>query len=35
MTDIPWLVPAIDVRPLFAGQQAAFTDLLRGFGPAL
>jgi hypothetical protein len=23
-----WLGPAIDVRPLFAGQQAAFMDLL-------
>jgi uncharacterized protein (TIGR03083 family) len=34
MTDISWLGPPIDVRPLFAGQQAAFIDLLRGFGPA-
>ena len=30
MTDISWLGPPIDVRPLFAGQQAAFIDLLRG-----
>jgi uncharacterized protein (TIGR03083 family) len=30
MTDISWLGPAIDVRPLLAGQQAAFIDLLRG-----
>jgi uncharacterized protein (TIGR03083 family) len=34
MTDTAWLGPPIDVRPLFARQQAAFTDLLRGFGPA-
>jgi uncharacterized protein (TIGR03083 family) len=27
-----WLGPPIDVRPLFARQQAAFVDLLRGFG---
>ncbi|TDD32852.1 maleylpyruvate isomerase family mycothiol-dependent enzyme [Actinomadura sp. KC06] len=26
-----WLGPPIDVRPLFAGQQAAFIELLRGF----
>jgi hypothetical protein len=26
--DMSWLGPAIDVRPLFAGQQAAFMDLL-------
>jgi uncharacterized protein (TIGR03083 family) len=30
MTDISWLGRAIDVRPLFAEQQAAFVDLLRG-----
>ncbi|GAA0585006.1 maleylpyruvate isomerase family mycothiol-dependent enzyme [Actinomadura livida] len=30
--DTAWLGPPIDVRPLFAGQQAAFIDLLRGFG---
>ena len=29
MTDISWLGPAIDVRPLFARQHAAFTALLR------
>jgi len=29
MTDISWLGPAIDVRPLFAEQHAAFIDLLR------
>ena len=34
MTDISWLGPPIDVRPLFARQQAAFIDLLHGFGPA-
>jgi uncharacterized protein (TIGR03083 family) len=34
MADISWLGPPIDVRPLFARQQAAFIDLLRGFGPA-
>ena len=34
MTDTSWLGPPIDVRPLFARQQAAFIDLLRGFGPA-
>ena len=34
MTDTSWLGPPIDVRPLFAGQQAVFIDLLRGFGPA-
>lgn len=33
MTDTSWLGPPIDVRPLFARQQAAFIDLLRGFGP--
>lgn len=33
-TDLSWLGPPIDVRPLFARQQAAFTDLLRGLGPA-
>jgi uncharacterized protein (TIGR03083 family) len=30
MTDISLLGPPIDVRALFAGQQAAFIDLLRG-----
>lgn len=34
MTGGSWLGPPIDVRPLFARQQAAFTGLLRGFGPA-
>jgi uncharacterized protein (TIGR03083 family) len=34
VTDISWLGPPIDVRPLFAGQQAAFIDLLRGLGGA-
>jgi uncharacterized protein (TIGR03083 family) len=34
-TDISWLGPPIDVRPLFAPQQAAFTALLRGLTPAL
>ena len=34
MTDTSWLGPPIDVRPLFARQQAAFIDLLHGFGPA-
>ena len=29
MTDVSWLGPPIDVRPLFAKQQAAFIDLLR------
>jgi uncharacterized protein (TIGR03083 family) len=29
MTDTFWLGPAIDARPLFARQQAAFIDLLR------
>ena len=33
-TDISWLGPPIDVRPLFAPQQAAFTGLLRGLTPA-
>ena len=33
MTEVSWLGPSIDVRPLFARQQAAFIDLLRGFGP--
>jgi hypothetical protein len=33
MTDTSWLGPLIDVRPLFARQQAAFIDLLHGFGP--
>jgi hypothetical protein len=33
MTDVSWLGPPIDVRPLFARQQAAFIELLRGFGP--
>ncbi|MFG2244809.1 maleylpyruvate isomerase family mycothiol-dependent enzyme [Spirillospora sp. NPDC048823] len=28
-----WLGPPIDVRPLFAEQQAAFIGLLRGLGP--
>jgi uncharacterized protein (TIGR03083 family) len=34
MTDISLLGPSIDVRPLFAPQQAAFTGLLSGLGPA-
>ncbi len=34
MTDVSWLGPPVDVRPLFAPQQAAFTELLGGFGPA-
>ncbi|MDQ2873836.1 MAG: maleylpyruvate isomerase family mycothiol-dependent enzyme [Actinomycetota bacterium] len=34
MIGISWLGPPIDVRPLFAPQQAAFTGLLRGLGPA-
>lgn len=34
MTDTSWLGPPIDVRLLFAGQQAAFIDLLHGLGPA-
>jgi len=34
MTDVSWLGPPIDVRPLFARQQAAFVGLLRGFGAA-
>ncbi|MFC6886402.1 MULTISPECIES: maleylpyruvate isomerase family mycothiol-dependent enzyme [Actinomadura] len=29
MTDLSWLGPRIDVRPLFAGWQAAFVGLLR------
>jgi uncharacterized protein (TIGR03083 family) len=29
MADVSWLGPAIDVRPLFAKQHAAFIDLLR------
>ena len=33
MTDTTWLGPPIDVRPLFAGQQAAFIALLRGLSP--
>lgn len=33
-TDISWLGPPIDVRPLFAPQQAAFTGLLTGLGTA-
>jgi argininosuccinate synthase len=33
MTDTSWLGPPIDVRPLFAGQQAAFIALLRGLRP--
>lgn len=32
MTDVSWLGPPIDVRPLFARQQAAFIDLLRALG---
>jgi len=32
MTNTSWLGPPIDVRPLFARQQAAFIDLLQGFG---
>ena len=34
MTDASWLGPAIDVRPLFAPQQAAFMDLLGQLDPA-
>jgi uncharacterized protein (TIGR03083 family) len=34
MTSTPWLGPPIDVRPLFARQQAAFTAMLRGLDPA-
>ena len=34
MTDISWLGPPIDVRPLFAPPQAAFTALLGGLAPA-
>jgi uncharacterized protein (TIGR03083 family) len=33
-TDISWLGPPIDVRPLFAPQQEAFASLLRGLTPA-
>jgi uncharacterized protein (TIGR03083 family) len=33
MTDVSWLGPPIDVRPLFGGQQAAFIDLLAGLDP--
>lgn len=33
MTDTSWLGPAIDVRGLFADQQAAFVDLLRRLSP--
>lgn len=29
MTDVTWLGPPLDVRPLFGRQQAAFIDLLR------
>lgn len=32
MTDVSWLGPPIDVRPLFADQHAAFIDLLRRLG---
>ncbi|XVQ10536.1 maleylpyruvate isomerase family mycothiol-dependent enzyme [Spirillospora sp. CA-255316] len=32
MIDTSWLGPAIDVRPLFAGQHAAFIGALRGLG---
>jgi uncharacterized protein (TIGR03083 family) len=32
MTDVSWLGPPIDVRPLFARQQAALIDLLRALG---
>jgi uncharacterized protein (TIGR03083 family) len=32
MTDVSWLGPPIDVRPLFAPQQAVFIDLLRALG---
>jgi uncharacterized protein (TIGR03083 family) len=32
VSDTSWLGPPIEVRALFAGQQAAFLDLLRGFG---
>lgn len=31
MTGTSWLGPAIDLRPLFASQQASFIELLRGF----
>lgn len=30
----PWLGPPIDARPLFAPEQAALTDTLRGLAPA-
>jgi len=33
MTDTSWLGPPIDVRPLFAGQQAAFITMLCGLRP--
>ncbi|GAA2632827.1 maleylpyruvate isomerase family mycothiol-dependent enzyme [Actinomadura fulvescens] len=33
MTDVSWLGPPIEVRSLFAGQQAAFTALLRDLAP--
>ena len=33
-TDISWLGPPIDARPLFAPQQAAFAGLLSGLTPA-
>jgi uncharacterized protein (TIGR03083 family) len=35
MTDVSWLGPPIDVRPLFGRQQTAFTELLVGLGPDL
>ena len=31
-TSVAWLGPPIDARPLFAGQHAAFVELLRGLG---
>ena len=33
-TDISWLGPSIDARPLFGPQQAAFVGLLSGLTPA-
>jgi uncharacterized protein (TIGR03083 family) len=33
MTDVSWLGPPIDARPLFGGQQDAFIDLLRRLDP--
>lgn len=34
MTSTSWLGPPIEVRSLFAPQQAAFTEMLRGLDPA-